>query len=147
METKVCTNCKEEKELCQFNKNKTKKDGYNNICKDCSREKSKQYYNKNKDHHKNVVMDRKKKLIKENQIKMFDYFKSHPCVDCGETDPIVLEFDHRDGVEKSSTVGRLITTGCSWVKILNEIEKCDVRCANCHRRRTPKQFGWYEGII
>jgi hypothetical protein len=40
-------------------------------------------------------------------------------------------------------VSALVNGKYSWSKILEEIEKCDVRCANCHRRRTAKQLGWY----
>ena len=72
--------------------------------------------------------------------------KSNPCVDCNEADPIVLEFDHRDDVEKIAEVGKLVANGYKWETIKEEIDKCDVRCANCHRRRTAKQFNWYNGF-
>lgn len=71
-----------------------------------------------------------------------DYLSTHPCVDCGEADPVVLEFGHRDRNEKRADVGRLIHT--STVNVVRaEIEKCDVRCGNCHRVRTARQLGWY----
>ncbi len=66
---------------------------------------------------------------------------SRPCVDCGEPDPIVLEFDHVRG-EKRADVDSLITVGCSRALLLAEIAKCDVRCANCHRRRTAAARGY-----
>jgi hypothetical protein len=31
----------------------------------------------------------------------------------------------------------------SWPTILKELSKCDVRCANCHRRRTARDFKWF----
>jgi hypothetical protein len=62
------------------------------------------------------------------------------CIDCGEADPVVLEFDHRDRSEKRANVSRLLANG--WATVLCEIEKCDIRCVNCHRRRTAEQFGW-----
>jgi hypothetical protein len=62
---------------------------------------------------------------------------THPCVDCGETDP---EFDHRDGVEKVETIAYLRAKD-DRKSLLTEIDKCDVRCSNCHSRRTAKQFG------
>jgi hypothetical protein len=34
----------------------------------------------------------------------------------------------------------------SWKDLLNEIAKCDVRCANCHRIRTAQQNRWAKGI-
>jgi len=64
------------------------------------------------------------------------YLSENNCVDCGESDPIVLEFDHVRG-EKSFNISDMVRkTGHSLVKIKEEIEKCDVRCANCHRRAT-----------
>lgn len=64
-----------------------------------------------------------------------DHFKrSTGCVDCGETDPVVLDFDHKDPATKQFNIG---AHGASygWARTLEEIAKCDVRCANCHRRR------------
>lgn len=142
---KTCTVCKEEKELNEFNKNKTRKDGYNNICKVCSQERSKRYYNENRDHHKGIVYGRKRKVINENRKKLFAFYQTHPCVDCGEKDPIVLELDHRDDVEKVADVSNLMDR--NWILIQTEIDKCDVRCANCHRRRTAKQQGWYKDFL
>ena len=98
---KICTLCKKNKSLECFNKNKSRKDGLNNICRECSSARSKQYYNENKDHHIKVIRDRNLKIINENRQKLFDYYKNNPCVDCQEKDPIVLECDHRDGVKKN----------------------------------------------
>jgi hypothetical protein len=147
MKTKKCCNCNLVKELSEFNKNKTKRDGLNNICRICSNSRSKKYYSENVNHHKKVIRTRVNQIIQENRIKLFDFYKKNPCVDCGETDPIVLELDHKDGVEKLSEVSKLIGGGYRWETIECEIKKCDVRCANCHRRRTAKQFNWYKGII
>lgn len=70
--------------------------------------------------------------------KVFEYLQAHPCVDCGEHDPVVLEFDHVRG-EKKQDIAMMINNGASWERLLTEIEKCDVRCANDHRRRTASQ--------
>lgn len=77
----------------------------------------------------------------ENRRQIFSYLKAHPCVDCGESDILVLEFDHRDPGVKWKAVGVLAVTK-RWIRVLGEIEKCDVRCVNCHRRKTARQFGW-----
>ena len=74
---------------------------------------------------------------------MFAYLHEHPCVDCGETDIAVLEFDHRSQATKELRVSALVCQGYKWETIKTEIDKCDVRCANCHRRRTAIQLGWY----
>lgn len=71
------------------------------------------------------------------------YLMRHPCVDCGERDSVVLEFDHvPDRASKSAGVGELVRRRARWAELRDEIRKCDVVCANCHRRRTAKRSGW-----
>jgi hypothetical protein len=147
METKKCTVCKEDKELCEFNKNKTKKDGLNNVCRECSNKNSKKHYSNNKNKHKENVKLRNDKITKENRKKIFEFYKTHPCVDCGESNPIVLECDHKIQSEKKYGIAMMVQNAYSWESIEEEIKKCDVRCANCHRIRTAKQLGWYEDLI
>lgn len=73
---------------------------------------------------------------------VLNYLVSHPCVDCGESDPVVLDFDHQKG--KIDNVSDLIKNRNSIELIAKEIDKCVIRCANCHRRKTAKDFGWYK---
>jgi hypothetical protein len=62
--------------------------------------------------------------------------KDHPCSDCGGRFPSVcMDFDHRDPSEKKQNVGSMATT-YNLQTILDEIAKCDLVCANCHRIRT-----------
>ena len=84
------------------------------------------------------------KRYANNRANLLEYLKTHHCVDCGEEDPIVLEFDHRNPDTKKAKVSNILGSW-NWDTIMTEIEKCEVRCANCHRRRTAKQFGWYKG--
>ena len=68
-------------------------------------------------------------------------------MDCGEKDPIVLEFDHMDGKKsKHYEVSTLVSSGRSLSVIMEEISKCVVRCCNCHRRKTAKTLGWYKWL-
>lgn len=71
-----------------------------------------------------------------------EYLLSHPCVDCGEPDPVVLEFDHVRG-DKKANVKRMLAGTYSLDSVFTEIAKCEVRCANCHRRITAKRAGHY----
>lgn len=81
---------------------------------------------------------------KRHRIKvrahLFEYLSSRACVDCGERDPIVLDFDHRDRRSKVKGVAKMLSGHYSWTSVLKEIDKCDIRCANCHRRKTYVQF-------
>jgi 5-methylcytosine-specific restriction endonuclease McrA len=76
----------------------------------------------------------------ENQALLRAYLREHPCTDCGEWDIVVLEFDHlRD---KTANVSRLVHIA-PWPRVLEEIAKCEVACANCHRRRTARRAGYH----
>lgn len=65
------------------------------------------------------------------------------CKVCGEKDPVVLQYDHRDRSSKISTVTQLISDRHSFTTIKEEIRKCDILCANCHLRKTAKQLNWH----
>lgn len=73
----------------------------------------------------------------ENSRRLAEHLKTHPCVDCAETDIVVLEYDHIRG-KKDKDVAAMLG-GSSWPTIQKEIAKCVVRCANCHRRKTAKE--------
>ncbi len=75
------------------------------------------------------------------RTKLFDFLCTKSCVDCGEKDPIVLEFDHRNSAEKFKIIGKMLSGHYSWESVFKEINKCDIRCANCHRRKTYKEQG------
>ena len=77
----------------------------------------------------------------ENRREVLAYLATHACVDCGITDRVVLEFDHRDPTQKFKAVGSMLMSK-RWARVRAEIEKCDVRCVNCHRRKTARDFGW-----
>lgn len=105
-------------------------------CKDCSRKYIREHYKNNHDYYINKAHRRNKKIKDEMVNFLGKYLSTHQCVDCGEKDVLVLEFDHRLRSEKTSDVSILVRSRGSLKKIVDEIEKCDVRCANCHRRKT-----------
>lgn len=77
-----------------------------------------------------------KRSLRREEIKrrMMLFYKDHPCVDCGETDPRVLDFDHIN--TKRHNISTLLRKEYSWETILKEAANCEVRCANCHRIKT-----------
>lgn len=87
------------------------------------------------------------KYKKEVSEFLKEYLLRNPCVDCGEKDIIVLEFDHRKGVDKKFNIGESMKKGYSMKNIQLEIDKCDVRCANCHRRKTYNERGFKHRTI
>lgn len=62
------------------------------------------------------------------------YLREHPCIDCGVSDPDILEFDHVTGV-KDGNVTSMAYSGVSDLVLQAEVEKCQIRCANCHSKR------------
>ena len=69
--------------------------------------------------------------------------KSVPCMDCGgRFDPVCMDFDHRPGEIKLMSIGDAASGYKSNTKLLAEIAKCDVVCANCHRLRTKSRGQW-----
>lgn len=66
------------------------------------------------------------------------YLTTRACVDCSENDAEVLDFDHVTG-EKLANISDLVRSGASIAKLAAEVAKCEIRCANCHRRITRKR--------
>lgn len=146
METKICVNPNCERAgqallLSEFNKNSGKKDGLNTACKLCSRARSLAHYYRDHEKSKNSYRERKRERVIENRQFMYDYYKQHPCVDCGEKDICCLDFDHLHN--KEHHISRMVAEGYGLETILEEVSKCVVRCANCHRRKTAKDQNWY----
>lgn len=88
------------------------------------------------------TLTRRSKLLAVNRPNLLQYLSTHHCVDCGNADARVLEFDHIDKDTKSYEIGVMLNT-FKWEKILTEINKCEVRCANCHKIRSGIQFNWW----
>ena len=130
---KKCTKCKLIKPYSNFTFEKRTKDGHRSWCKKCMSEDSRKRYLRNEKSSKKRI---ETKRIKNYKI-LISYLFKHPCIDCGETDPLILEFDHIKGI-KSYSISTLLCGAIKWEKVEKEIDKCVVRCANCHNRKTFK---------
>ena len=75
---------------------------------------------------------------------MLAYLNKHHCVVCGEHGIRTLELDHIDPKTKKFSISQAVRLGYSWEQIEQEIEKCRVLCANCHKKHTAEQAGWYK---
>jgi hypothetical protein len=134
---KKCNSCQEMKSLEDFGNNKARVDGKQKYCKTCSRAKDKRHYQSPE--RKSALKKAVTECRERNMKFLLEYLSSHPCVDCGESDPIVLDFDHVRG-EKKVDVSSM--SSYCLASVQEEMSKCEVRCANCHRRKTAKQFGY-----
>ena len=128
-----CGRCGDMKALDDFAWRRIRLGQRDNYCRPCRAAYKQGHYAANRQRYIDLAKLRKQRLAIERARFLVEYFHSHPCVDCGETDPLVLEFDHRG--DKSFEIARGLRDR-SWKAILAEMDRCDVICANCHRRRT-----------
>jgi 5-methylcytosine-specific restriction endonuclease McrA len=103
------------------------------------------HYQENRTKRVQQAIARRQRHSKFLNLFILEYFETHPCVDCPESDPIVLDFDHRENKEFDISV--YLRSGGSLKKLVLEIAKCDVRCANCHRRKTAKERGYQRYLL
>jgi 5-methylcytosine-specific restriction endonuclease McrA len=89
------------------------------------------WHYRHREHNTQRTLDRRDRL----RTAVYEYKRDHcVCQRCGEGDPVCLEFHHRDPDEKVRAIGEMITYGHGLDAVRAEIAKCDVLCANCHRR-------------
>ena len=132
---KRCCTCHELRPIGDYNVRASASDGLQSRCRSCSRE----CYVANREGHLANTRRRTVATRLGYKRRIGEYLTEHPCVDCGETDLRVLDFDHDVGTEKKADIAALIA-GCGrWSDIEAEIAKCSVRCADCHRRVTSER--------
>ncbi len=90
----------------------------------------KKWYGENKDVKKKYSENRRSEIKKWFN----DYKKTLKCSRCSENDWRCLDFNHNKNTRKVNKVSAMVSIGCSKKKILEEIKKCTVLCANCHRK-------------
>lgn len=129
MQTKKCGKCLEEKPFDAYSNNTpTRKHSW---CKQCTNAYCKEHYKRNRQKY----LERNKKHQKK-LLKLVNELKSVPCAICGKSfPPAAMDFDHRDPATKICNINELVSKRGSTKKLLEEIAKCDVLCACCHRIR------------
>lgn len=101
------------------------------------------YYEENRERILESNRRRTKARTQEIRNILVEFKLSNPCMDCGENDPVVLDFDHIIPKNKEFTISRATSHRPRYERLLNEIVKCRIVCANCHRRRTYKAGLFY----
>jgi hypothetical protein len=87
-------------------------------------------------YYRNRKRKNRSKVYQRNELRAraARYKVQAGCCVCGESEPGCLDFHHRDGDEKERSISKMISYYSSWNRIEAEIRKCDVLCANCHRK-------------
>lgn len=138
----TCRGCGTRKTVDEFPLRSRETGAHSTLCRPCTADYQHRWYMANRDRLIPLARARRDRKAAENRVRAWLYLGDHPCVDCGETDPVVLEFDHiRD---KKADVSELLSAGLAWETVEREIAKCEVRCANCHVRRTMRQIGVHD---
>ena len=97
---------------------------------DLLRKYRRDWYERNRERGKVAVAKRKDEM----RLWLREYKRSCSCEICGENHPACLTFHHRDASDKLIEVSIMIQYGYSKTRIMKEIGKCDVLCANCHAK-------------
>ena len=140
---KVCTKCGIAKPDDQYHTQMKRGKVYTlRHCIECHRGLMRAHYDANRQKYLDKAAVARTAARAAGCDYIWQFVNAHPCTDCGETDPIVLQFDHCRG-KKYKEISWLVRAGCSLDTIKAEIAKCDVVCANCHTRRTASRGKWW----
>jgi len=137
-ETRQCGTCDQVKPMEEFAWRNKAKGTRNWSCRECQKAYRKRHYEANREMYIAKAIKWRTDRRADNRLKIRAYLQAHPCVDCGEDDWVVLDFDHRG--DKEFNISAMIQFRF-WEDLEREIEKCDIRCANCHRRKSARELG------
>lgn len=132
MQTKTCGACQKDLPRTEFYRRGEK--GLQARCKTCTSEGHAAYYKGRE----GIYRSRNKKLVHDLREEV-NQFKQSPCTDCKQTyPPYVMDWDHVRGVKRAG-LAKLIGDGKRQAA-LDELAKCELVCANCHRIRTHTRY-------
>ena len=118
-DTKRCCVCREHKPREMFYRERAQRDGLSARCKPCDDARN---------------LGRRRRYRSRMFLLAGEAAGGLACRMCGEDDPVVLHFHHRDPSTKLEGVSRLISDSAPWERVVEEAKKCAVLCANCHLR-------------
>jgi len=143
---KQCSGCRRVLPVTEFFFKSREAGTRHTLCKECNNIYCREHYHKNPVQYRRYHYLNTARYRTRNRQRVYQYLAGRCCADCSEADPMVLEFDHINGT-KSANISDMVSGAFSWQRILKEIEKCEIRCANCHRRKTARDFKWFRGDI
>ena len=102
------------------------------------KEYSKKHYAENAEVYKAKTLIANKRLRKRNRDYLMKIKESNPCTDCGKSYPYyVMHFDHI--YEKNASISDLSRASVSIERLQQEVDNCELVCANCHAIRTHER--------
>lgn len=130
METKCCSKCKKELSITEFRWRNKLKGKLHSQCKECERKADKERYANSLQRRENVLATAH--YQRDRNLNIVNQYKSLGCAKCKENRIYLMEFHHKNPSEKENTIAHMIKSS-SEEKLINELNKCVVLCANCHR--------------
>lgn len=129
---KTCSKCKTTKSLDLFAWKDRNSGIKSSECKECHKKVRRAYYERNRS--KEIENAKISKSVRRPLIleKYKELKKTLKCNRCEQNHPATLQFHHVDKFEKENSISKMVRGGFSMSKIMKEIEKCEVLCANCH---------------
>jgi hypothetical protein len=143
-QTKTCQRCHQVLPVESFFRRRSGSRLYQGYCKRCQARLVNERYHNNPTYRESQLRyfaQRRKRLSRSLRERIREFFGAHPCVDCGATDPCILTFDHVRG-SKLCNVSKLVAKIQPWSLVSAEMNKCVVRCFNCHMKKTRSERKW-----
>jgi hypothetical protein len=132
--SRYCSRCERNLSVTAFNRHGGGRQWW---CRECFRA----YFRERGELHRQQVARTKPARIRRLRRYVCEYLRRHPCSQCSESDISVLDFHHLG--DKTAEIARMVSSGLGVERVAEEISRCKVLCANCHRRVTAASIGWW----
>lgn len=136
--SKFCKRCGTSKPYTAFTTDAGSVDGRRWTCKSCTNEQQRARHGNTNGRSQRAYMVA---VVKAKRDYLYQYYEQHPCIDCGTKDVRVLQSDHTR--DKKYSIGLLVANSNSLALLIDELAKCETRCANCHQIKTQSQLGFW----
>lgn len=141
----LCSKCQKEKSFEEFSFRDRSRGVLHKMCKLCHTKYRRRHYLQHKEKYIEKASRWNRKQRDVLRLYIFEKLSKSACIDCGEKDIVVLDFDHISG--KRLGISLMFKNRYSIAAIKEEMQRCVIRCANCHRRKTAREFGHWKHRI